>query len=559
MIDVKTLKPGFYSQVGIAPELIALNQDIKMPVIIGTAPIYRYEIKTLNLSSGAANYGSINMLDKLIYKIDSIVASDATGSLGYGSGYTGVTYSNGYYIGKIGDDIAANSAINSFTITIKYKQNLDDIWDTLTYQVTDGSTLSGIISGFNSDPNIAGKFRLETVTASQGQKLLLIALQNYIFRLDFDNNNYIASILGFQSRYPNCILYKSSTTNSKQYIVRGYFIRTDYSVKGFYTIDGIYAEYGKGYDPIYNTIPVASMLFFQNGYDNLLIKQLQIEEDASDTDIVAAYKTALNELEYYNISALIPTLPINKYDIISSTISHIFKMSSMAYRKERICIFGIDETNEYVSNIDQYIDALKVEKDVRKRIQLLYPGIAYTINAEGKRITIPSSIYSAGYVSKMLTFDVATSMTRKSIGGITMPYPEKFSEPEKNQLTLKGVTYIDSQDGGAIVRRSITLDDTDYASQEISITNSIDYVVNSLRKSLESAYVGTKILGPSTYENIASSTSKMLDDFIALQIINGYKDILVTQGESPNIVNISFKVRPIYTLLWGVINLTIVL
>jgi hypothetical protein len=555
MIDVKTLKPGFYSQVGVAPELIALNQDIKMPIIIGTAPIYRYEIKTSTLNFSLSNYGSINSLDKLIYKIDSIVASDATGSIGYGNGYTGTTYSNGYYVGKLGDNVIG-SVTNSFNIVIKYKENLDDNWNVINYNVMSTDSISNIITGFN---NLYGNehFRLELVGPVSEQKLLLIALKNYIFKIEI--NDAIKNVLGFNTKYPNCILYKADSTGGKDYIINGYFIRSDYSVKGFYTIDSIYSEYGQKYDPIYSTIPIAAMLFFENGYDRLLVKQLQIEEEADNIDIVAAYKTALNELEYYNISAIIPTLPINKYDIISSTIGHVFKMSSMAYRKERICIFGVDETNGYISNIDQYIDALKVEKDVRKRIQLLYPGIAYTVDAEGNRITIPSSIYSAGYVSKMLTFDVATSMTRKSINGITMPYPEKFSEPEKNQLTLKGITYIDSQSGGAVVRRSITLDDTDYASQEISITNSIDYVVNSLRKSLESMYVGTKILGPSTYNNIASSTNKMLDDFVALQIISDFKDISVVQGESPNIVNISFKVRPIYTLLWGVINLTITL
>jgi hypothetical protein len=72
-------------------------------------------------------------------------------------------------------------------------------------------------------------------------------------------------------------------------------------------------------------------------------------------------------------------------------------------------------------------------------------------------------------------------------------------------------------------------------------------------------YVGTKILGYSTYDNIASSTNKLLNDFVSLQIISDFKDISVIQGESPNIVNISFKVRPIYTLLWGVINLIIAL
>jgi hypothetical protein len=550
MIDVKTLKPGFYSQVGIAPELIALNQEIKMPVIIGTAPVYRYEIKTLNLNYGSANYGSINILDKLIYKIDSIVASDASGSIGYGGGYTGNTYLNGYYVGKIGDNVVG-SIINSFDIVIKYKENLDDEWEIISYHVDNGQTISGIIVGFNGSQD---KFRFEITS---DQKLLLIALKNYIFKMEITDD--IKNILGFETKYANCILYKSNTTGSKQYIVYGYFIRSDYSVKGFYTIDGVYAEYGKKYHSVYSTIPIAAMLFFENGYDRLLIKQLQIEEEASNTDIVAAYKTALNDLEYYNISALIPTLPINKYDIASSTIGHVFKMSSMAYRKERICIFGVDEVDGYIANIDQYIDALKVEKDVKKRIQLLYPGIAYTVDAEGNSLTIPSSIYSAGYISKMLTFDVATSMTRKSINGITMPYPEKFSEPEKNQLTLKGVTYIDSQAGGAIVRRSITLDDTDYASQEISITNSIDYVVSSLRRSLESMYVGTKILGNMTYTSIASSTNKLLDDFVATQIISDFKDISVTQGESPNIVNISFKVRPVYTLLWGIINLTITL
>jgi hypothetical protein len=549
MIDVTTLKPGFYSQVGIAPELIQMNKEIKLPVIIGTAPIYKYEIKTLKLNSGLVNYGAINILDKLIYKIDSIVAKDSTGSIGYGNGYSSGTYQNGYYVGKIGDNVVG-SITNEFDIKIKYKGNLNDEWEIISYHVENGQTISGIIVGFNT---LQDKFRFEITS---DQKLLLIALKNYIFKLEINDN--IKNTLGFETKYPNCILYKSDNT-PKEYIIYGYFIRTDYSVKGFYTIDGVYAEYGQGYNPIYNTIPVASMLFFQNGYDKLLIKQLQIEEDADNTDIVAAYKTALNELEHYNISILIPTLSINNYDIISSTIGHIFKMSSTAYRKERICIFGVDETNGYISNIDQYIDALKVEKDVRKRIQLLYPGIAYTVDAKGNSLTIPSSIYSAGYASKMLTFDPATSMTMKSINGITMPYPEKFSEPEKNQLTLKGITYIDSQSGGAVVRRSITLDDSDYASQEISITNSIDHVVNSLRKSLETMYVGTKILGEMTYSNIATSTAKILDDFVALQIISDFKDISVVQGESPNIVNISFKVRPIYTLLWGIINLTITL
>mgnify|MGYP001050684847 CR=1 FL=1 len=553
MIDVKTLKPGFYSEIGVSPDLIAANQEEKMPVIIGTAPIYKYITIKKELNADISSYGALNEID-MIYKIDSIIDINANATFGYGGGWTGSSYLNGYYVAKIGEDAITSPSTNEFDIIIKYKEHIEDNWQTITQHVNINDSIIDVVTSFNN--SFGTMFRMETIGTPPNQKLLLIAVKDVIFKMMLNDES--RQFLGFNSIYPNAILIKTSTSGTKEYMINGYFIRKDYSIKGFSSIDKLLKEYPEGYDSVYNTIPIASYLFFINGYNKVLIKQLEISEEATNLEIESKYKDALAELEKYNISIIIPTLAINKFNIASDTIGHIFKMSSSSYRKERIAIFGVDEVDGYITNIDNYIDLLKIERDVRKRIQLLYPGIAY-VSIYNMDIKIPSSIYAAGYASKMLTFDAATSMTRKSISGITMPYPEFFSEVDKNSLVNKGVTFIDSQGGGAIVRRSMTLDDSDYASQEISITNSIDLVVSTLRRSLENSYVGTKIIGSATYNNIALSTSRILDSFVINQIISEYKEISVTRGDSPNVVNISFKIRPIYTLLWGVINVTITL
>jgi hypothetical protein len=144
-------------------------------------------------------------------------------------------------------------------------------------------------------------------------------------------------------------------------------------------------------------------------------------------------------------------------------------------------------------------------------------------------------------------YAVSESMTRKPVTGFDS-LGRTFLESEMNYMAARGVCIF--VPGSITIRHAITTDPTDANSSEISIGMIKDYVVKQTRSTLDTTYIGTRVL-PGTLDSIKLSVQTLLIQLIKYAIINDYRNITAVQDTSdPRIVNVTFAFEAVYSLIW---------
>ena len=535
MSDLTKIKPGFYSQVGISSELFRQIVDSGLPLIIGTAPIYKDKKLEITLTPPHHYY----ILGEEIYLAKSFIADFS--NVNYG-------FTNGYVVGLIAYEVFQDLVAGD-NITIKYG-NVDSGYETIsyTYNGTGSLTLTDFVN------NIPSVFTNKIGFAAFGSRL-------FIYSLDKDNTIKIVSAsskFGVSSgNRPNAIYISNVLFNKKCSITLSVFkTDEDYKVNLITNEQNGYALYS---DDMGYSIPVAIYSAYLNNAENFLVYQLKLEEEYTSNDIYSAFENALKEAEKIRCNMIIPMLPINEYDISSLILNHVAKCSSGQVRKERIAIMSVSEVDSKIDIQNLNYNEIFANSEYSNRFLICMPGKCYFVY-NGKTYTYNGTFKSVAFAFQMLSYDEATSMSRKLLNGFSLDYPDLRTDQEINDIVNKGYTYIETLYGNPVVRRSITTCISNIAGQEISVTRSIDRVVKELRETLESNYVGQKKIPGETLHNIEKTTISVLDRMVSLGMISGYKDVVASDDfVDPRMVRVKLSISPVYVLLWGMIEVTITL
>ncbi len=343
----------------------------------------------------------------------------------------------------------------------------------------------------------------------------------------------------------------------------------DFGVKYFTAAPQVYALYG---DPVVgNTISLAAYAAFNApGASALAIRQLNPANYSDTATKRAEINLALQDMEAASISVLVPMIPANSDPLtIPLYLQHVSKMSSKLERKERIAILGVDETASQMpilgtgswTELMAYLDVPATSGLQAKRIMVLAPGQVSAL-LRNSNVTLDGTYMAAALAGRMVAseFDVATSMTRKTLATIDgMASPERLRS-EKNQLTGMGVTVVEMKSGIATVRRAISADTSSIASEEPSITRSFDRIAADLREYLENRFIGSKIIPNVTSTALEAAVQSYLNDAVASEVIGGFRSIKATQNaQEPRQFDISFEAVPVYPFLWGFVDISIAL
>ena len=556
-LSTSNTEPGFYSQVRENANLQVPPSTVNVVAVIGAgkATDTYYADVTPVLSAGVRTL-DYDALGTSITSFDGFNGTLSRDLSNFGFGLIGATgaTAGGYY----------NVAGKTFSF---------EVADT-TYEVgfTAGQTgvsLTGIVAAINGITGMSGATgaALAIATAGTTGYVQLVSKNASILTILDGNAN---SVLGFADFASSDIIYWHAKAPVTSYQVQFENPKTSFAPTYHYSSKSVQAAYGAA-TTVTNTLSLGADAVFIEGAGVVLCRLLDpVELAKGATQTMVEYEAALTDLEKYNCSVIVPMLPINTYpDVMMDTMSHVSTMSDKLNRKERTCILGVDETVDIIPTQggtgDSWESIMETFTGINpttgmqsNRVVVMSPGSAY-VNG-----TLVNGTYLAACLAgRLMSFDEATPMTRKtfaSVGGLYANIIDEKSRYEKNLLGGSfGVTVCEMNGTICTIRRAITANVSSIASQEISIVRAFDRIAAELRVLLEQQFVGTKISG-STSSFITSSATRYLNGMVDATIIGSFRGVSAVQNaQDPRQFDVSFEAVPIFPFLWGFIDISITL
>jgi hypothetical protein len=554
-------EPGFFSQVQVSPELFLNPNSLSVVAVLGYGKVTKSTFDSIVRETD-------NEVDLLTAGKPSIVSLTRAYPVGSTISY-GASASKVATVGSVAVNVTGLA-----TKTINY--SIGGVAGVFTFGIADPADLAAAIVEINVSTEIKA--------SAFGTKIALRSATTGVVTIEDGTAN---SLLGFAvdgGESGNGIWWDPTATvgipaDTDAYSVEyeSAKVADDYKPTYYSNASSVYSVYGS---PAVagNTLSQGVYGAGKGGASLFLCCQLDVDMSLTGDDLKnaksGAITAALAALELYDIDVILPMDPVNDDPTKAALyLTHVSKMSSKLERKERIAVLAVDET---VTSMGVYTDwpTLMNTFDVPaasglepKRIIMVAPGIS-KVTIDSVALTLDGTYTAAVLAGTILSsaYDEATPMTRKVLATLT-PITAfgltELSRPDKNALTSIGVTVTETLGGdGAlvIVRRAMTTDKSNIASQEPSIVRAFDRVSRELRDGLENRYVGTKILPGSTAPSISAATKTFLDRLVNLNIIGGYRNVAAVQNVlEPRQFDISFEAIPIYPFLWGFIDLSIVL
>lgn len=286
---------------------------------------------------------------------------------------------------------------------------------------------------------------------------------------------------------------------------------------------------------------------FTQGSDGLLDVNNEITTTLSD------WTNALKLYETYAINILNPA-GTDSAEVHALFLQHCIEMSSK--EMQRMCVVGGGAT-------DSVGDVTNPGSDPLSSI-----GRAYNLNHEriiyvATGVNDEKAAYTASLVTgKLAGFDPATSLTFKTLNGITS-LNTKYTQTNKEDLITRGCIILeDATAGRRIIRDVTTIQDirlglTEEAFKDITTVRISDYVSTNLKSILQDLYVGKKGLSGAT-NAMANTCVDVLSNIKEAEVITNYRNISVSADPSnPKIYRVSCNVVPVFTITWIFITTTL--
>lgn len=292
---------------------------------------------------------------------------------------------------------------------------------------------------------------------------------------------------------------------------------------------------------VYNAIPTAANLLFQNGAPAVIIAQ-------AVTAAVTDLQNAIDNMKVQDIDVLVVPQATNSA-LWQYVRGHVLTQSSPSVRHERVFLTGPDGFSDAITTI-----AAKATSIAHERMWLLAPPSIVVTLRDAITLTDQDVFLPAQYMAAALagavtnpSEDAATPITRRSIVGIKNLSTFNYQQSDKDYLGAAGVMVINDTPN-IQVRHAITTDTTNVNTVTASVVLIKDNVKKTLRPLLDKAYIGTKITSRTPSE-VATTITTFLEQKITDQIIVAYRNISVVQDAiDPRTINIKFDIKPVYPL-----------
>lgn len=335
----------------------------------------------------------------------------------------------------------------------------------------------------------------------------------------------------------------------------------DYEPKIFDNYADVLTEYGKYTVTIsgnvINSLSLGAEIAMQNGATPIVLVQAKNETDQAMMEAIDKLAKKVGFID--NINAIVP-LTISR--TVGNYLSqHVTYLSSPEYNMYRIGYLAAT-ANEPISKEPTISNQLRgsiqtAQNFNNERIVYVVPGmvtksIIDSITGFSVIKPLPGQYLATAVAALSMKNDPAEPLTNKTIIGFNN-LQTFFNEPDANSLASAGCLVL-KQEGNTIkVRHGITTHgaiDTlaDIQSNEITLVQIKDYVIDGCRKTLGELYVGGK-LKPSIVHDIEYTIKNLLNQYIADNIIINVEGLTVKRDlDDPRQVNVKFLIEAVYPL-----------
>jgi hypothetical protein len=331
----------------------------------------------------------------------------------------------------------------------------------------------------------------------------------------------------------------------------------DFGIKIFDNPSAAYAQYGQ-VTPL-NKLSMAASLFTQNGGN--LFACLQVPKQtglntAADQTFINAISSLAAPLPGTEQKAGMIQVMSTSQTVIQSLGRFLLTQASPRNNGEAVSVYGYG-FNDTPASMQALSTGLKNERmigiaSIGAILQLVDPTTGIANN-----YTVDGSVLAAAMAGMMVSpaSDVATTLTRQSMVGF-QGLITRYDDPTMDMLTSSGLTCVVENAGALVIRHWVTTDNSNPLKREPTSRLVVDYVRQTMRSSLNQ-FIGRKLI-QSTVNTVTSVVATTLAALVAQEIIEGYSTISVmVDSADPTILNVSFMVKPIFSLLWISVTLTV--
>lgn len=315
-------------------------------------------------------------------------------------------------------------------------------------------------------------------------------------------------------------------------------VSTDYVPALYTNQDAIVAAYGPA--DTSSPLSLASQIVFENSGGTGGIVTCQINPaDGSD---LAGFQAALSKLAVVDGVNIVVPLTVDPM-LYSSVKSHVVNSSAPLEKKERTAILGL-EASATVSSAIAQASGLAAGGNGRRMMLVYPPAVSRVIGSS--IVSLNGSYLAAGIAGLRINanYDVAEPLIRKQITGFTSA-ATNLLRTDKLRLRGGGVTVVELIDSIVRVTEDTTTDRSTVDNQEYAVTEIVDFVARTVRRLLDSIFIGVKIL-PDTPSIVVATVQVLLNNFQALSVITGSDKLKASVNPlDPRQIDISFEIQPV--------------
>lgn len=410
--------------------------------------------------------------------------------------------------------------------------NIDSAIGTLTYTITN-----------NDDPS----FNISNNLSIGASSLEIRHIPGVAFLFNFTDLSLINENDSIDMKVYNTVKGDSPIEGSTFYVTYKYRKEdNEYSPKIFYDYTDIVKEYGNynvaASGSVVNSLSLGAEIAFLNGITSLVCVQAKNDSDYEMNIAIDKLQRTISGVN--NINTIIPLT--SSPEVGAHAINHVDLMSSFENSKERMVYLGAGIDTE-ISKMIEIAKGYKNERavyvvpgGVLKNVKDIHNGVINTRK-------IPSCYAAVAVASLGLVNDPAEPLTNKNIAGFNS-LGIFLMESEKNALAEAGCCVLDQRGTTIFVRHGITTDPTEVNSTEITLVQIKDYVIEAVRSSTSTLYIGKKNKS-SVISDITYTLQSILGQFITQEIIISYDNLTVKRSsDDPRQIDVSFEIEAVYPL-----------
>jgi hypothetical protein len=246
--------------------------------------------------------------------------------------------------------------------------------------------------------------------------------------------------------------------------------------------------------------------------------------------------------------------------ILSTLRDHIAFVDS-EYDQLLIGILGEDSTdplaatNSYADRdtvLTSHLSSLQTSQDYSERLVFIAQTYFERPSTKSANINVKlGGQYAAAAVGgKLVSYKPNISLTRKTLAGFKKIVDSRTKRIKTQDSGLGFFVIEQSQtDGTIFVRHGLTIDTSSVAKSELNVIRSKHYMIDSLRRTIDTQVIGQVIadeVGPLTIQSTVASTLRTLqDDGVIVQFDSVQAQIA---SIDPTQIGIRFNYRPAFAI-----------